>query len=164
MQDFGARVLCATPSYALNIAEVAEGMGVDLPQAAAQHRHVRRRAVERRRCAARLEERLGIRAVDIYGLSEIIGPGRRLRMRTARDGLHGWEDHFLFEVIDPEDAGAASPPGEAGELVITTLTKEALPMVRYRTRDITRLDARALRLRPHAMSASCASPAATTTC
>ena len=105
LQDFGARVLCATPSYALNIAEVAEGMGVDLrklpvsvgifgaePWSDAMRRE--------------LDERLGIRAVDLYGLSEIIGPGVACECGAARDGLHGWEDHFLFEVIDPEDAGA----------------------------------------------------------
>jgi phenylacetate-CoA ligase len=85
-----------------------------------------------------LEARLGILAVDIYGLSEILGPGVAMECHVARNGLHGWEDHFVFEVIDPKTLEPA-PMGEAGELVITTLTKEALPMVRYRTRDITRL-------------------------
>ena len=85
-----------------------------------------------------LEARLGIIAVDIYGLSEILGPGVAMECHVARNGLHGWEDHFLFEVIDP-DTGQPLPVGDAGELVISTLTKEALPMVRYRTRDITRL-------------------------
>ena len=75
--------------------------------------------------------------MDIYGLSEIMGPGVACECE-CQDGLHGWEDHFLFEVIDPE-SGRALPEGEAGELVITTLTKQALPMLRYRTRDITRL-------------------------
>ena len=100
-----------------------------------------------------IEARLGLKAVDVYGLSEIMGPGVACECE-CRDGLHGWEDHFLFEVIDPE-TGAVLPEGEAGELVITTLTKQALPMLRYRTRDITRLTTRALRLRPHA----CAHPA-----
>jgi phenylacetate-CoA ligase len=86
-----------------------------------------------------LDERLGIRAVDMYGLSEIIGPGVACECGTARDGLHGWEDHFLFEMIDPKTLEPVAP-GEPGELVITTLTKEALPMVRYRSRDITRLN------------------------
>ena len=85
-----------------------------------------------------LEARLGLKAVDMYGLSEIIGPGVAVECGAAQNGLHGWEDHFLFEVIDPKTLEPA-PAGEAGELVITTLTKEALPMVRYRTRDISRL-------------------------
>jgi phenylacetate-CoA ligase len=86
-----------------------------------------------------LETRLGIAAVDLYGLSEIIGPGVACECSAERSGLHGWEDHFLFEVIDPKTLEPVAP-GEAGELVITTLTKEALPMVRYRSRDITRLN------------------------
>jgi phenylacetate-CoA ligase len=137
MQDFGATILCATPSYALNIAEVAAGMGVDIAKLPL-------------RCGALgaepwsepmrrdLEARLGIKAVDIYGLSEILGPGVACECHVAQNGLHGWEDHFLFEIIDPETL-QPQPLGESGELVITTLTKEALPMVRYRTRDITRL-------------------------
>jgi phenylacetate-CoA ligase len=85
-----------------------------------------------------LDEQLGIKAVDLYGLSEILGPGVASECHVARSGLHRWEDHFLFEVIDPETL-TPRPIGETGELVITTLTKEALPMIRYRTRDITRL-------------------------
>ena len=84
-----------------------------------------------------IEERLAIKALDIYGLSEIMGPGVACEC-TAQAGLHGWEDHFLFEVLDPETQEPV-PEGNAGELVITTLTKEALPMLRYRTRDITRV-------------------------
>jgi phenylacetate-CoA ligase len=137
LQDFGAHVLCATPSYALNIAEVAEGMGVDIrklpvrtgifgaePWSDAMRRD--------------LEARLGITAVDLYGLSEIIGPGVAVECDVARNGLHGWEDHFLFEVIDSNTLEPVKD-GDPGELVITTLTKEALPMVRYRSRDITTL-------------------------
>ena len=86
-----------------------------------------------------VQERLGLKAVDIYGLSEIMGPGVACECEEAQAGLHGWEDHFIFEVIDTE-TGKPLKEGEAGELVITTLTKEALPMLRYRTRDITRLD------------------------
>jgi phenylacetate-CoA ligase len=134
--DFGARVLCATPSYALAIAEVAERQGVDLRKSALA---VGMFGAEPWSAAMRreIESRLGLRAVDIYGLSEIMGPGVACECER-QDGLHGWEDHFLFEVIDPE-TGAPVPEGEAGELVITTLAKEALPMIRYRTRDITKV-------------------------
>jgi phenylacetate-CoA ligase len=134
--DFGARVLCATPSYALAIAEVAEQQGVDLRRSRLA---VGLFGAEPWSAAMReeIEARLGLKAYDVYGLSEIMGPGVACECE-ARNGLHGWEDHFLFEVVDP-DTGATLPEGQAGELVITTLTKEALPMLRYRTRDITRL-------------------------
>jgi phenylacetate-CoA ligase len=137
IQDFGARVLCATPSYALSIAEVAEKQGIDLRKSKLK---IGLFGAEPWSEAMRkeLDARLGIKAVDIYGLSEIMGPGVAVECLEERDGLHGWEDHFLFEVIDPE-TGKSMPEGEAGELVITTLTKEALPMIRYRTRDITRV-------------------------
>ena len=137
LQDFAANVLCATPSYALNIAEVATAMNVDLRRSSlrvgvfgAEPWSEPMRQV--------LDEQLGIKAVDLYGLSEILGPGVASECGMARSGLHGWEDHFLFEVIDPKTLGPVKP-GDAGELVITTLTKEALPMVRYRSRDITRI-------------------------
>jgi phenylacetate-CoA ligase len=138
LADFGARVLCATPSYALNIAEVAEGMGIDLRKSPLRTGVF---GAEPWSDAIRhdLEGRLGIKAIDIYGLSEILGPGVASECHVAQAGLHGWEDHFLFEVIDPETLRPL-PIGETGELVISTLSKEALPMVRYRTRDITRLD------------------------
>ena len=138
IQDFGARVLCATPSYALNIAEVAAGLGVDLRQSQLR---VGIFGAEPWSDAVRreLEDRIGIKAVDLYGLSEILGPGVASECHVAQSGLHGWEDHFLFETIDPDTLQPLSM-GEAGELVISTLTKVALPMIRYRTRDITRLD------------------------
>jgi phenylacetate-CoA ligase len=137
IMDFRPRVLCATPSYALAIAEVAEQQGVNLRDSALR---VGVLGAEPWSEAMRreIESRLGLRAVDIYGLSEIMGPGVACECE-ARCGLHGWEDHFLFETIDP-DTGEPVPDGEPGELVITSLTKQALPMLRYRTRDITRLD------------------------
>lgn len=137
LQDFAAGILCATPSYALNIAEVAEEQGIDL-KALPVRRGIFGAEPWSEEMRAELDKRLGITAVDIYGLSEIMGPGVACECDTARAGLHGWEDHFLFEIIDPETLEPL-PMGETGELVITTLTKEALPMVRYRTRDITRL-------------------------
>jgi phenylacetate-CoA ligase len=134
--DLRPRVICVTPSYALQIVEVAATMGVDLSRSALEvglfgaepWSEAMRREIERG---------LGVVSHDLYGLSEIMGPGVACEC-DERAGLHGWEDHFLFEVVDPQ-TGQPVPDGEAGELVVTTLTKEALPMLRYRTRDITRL-------------------------
>lgn len=136
IMDLKPRVLCATPSYTLAMAEVAEQMGIDLRQSALK---IGVFGAEPWSQAMReqIEERMGVKAIDIYGLSEIMGPGVACEC-TAQAGLHGWEDHFLFEVLDPETQ-APVPEGNAGELVITTLTKQALPMLRYRTRDITRV-------------------------
>jgi phenylacetate-CoA ligase len=137
INDFKADVLCATPSYALNIAEVAQQMGVDIKKSSLK---VGLFGAEPWSDAMRadLERRLGIKAIDVYGLSEIMGPGVACECHGVQSGLHGWEDHFLFETVDPETLEPV-PMGAPGELVITTLTKEALPMIRYRTRDITRL-------------------------
>jgi phenylacetate-CoA ligase len=137
MQDFGARVLCSTPSYALNIAFSLEEMGVDRKKlnlaigifGAEPWTEPMRQELERR---------LGIKALDIYGLSEIMGPGIAMECEQGRDGLHIWEDHFLAEVIDPA-SGEPLPHGEEGELVFTSLTKEAMPLIRYRTGDLARL-------------------------
>jgi phenylacetate-CoA ligase len=137
IRDFGARVLCATPSYSLAIAEVAEKEGVDLRRSKLR---IGLFGAEPWSEAMRneIQIRLGLKAVDLYGLSEIMGPGVACECEEAQAGLHGWEDHFIFEVIDP-DTGKPVPEGQMGELVITTLTKEALPMLRYRTRDVTRV-------------------------
>jgi phenylacetate-CoA ligase len=137
IQDFGARVLCSTPSYSLAIAEVAEKEGVDLRRSTLK---IGLFGAEPWSEAMRneIQVRLGLKAVDLYGLSEIMGPGVACECEEAQAGLHGWEDHFIFEVIDP-DSGKPVPEGQLGELVITTLTKEALPMLRYRTRDVTRV-------------------------
>jgi phenylacetate-CoA ligase len=137
IQDFGSRVLCATPSYALNIAEVADKEGADLRQSKLEI-GIFGAEPWSESMRKELDERLGIKSVDLYGLSEIVGPGVAAECLEARAGLHGWEDCFIFEVIDPE-TGEPVPMGEAGELVITTLAKWAQPMIRYRTRDITRL-------------------------
>jgi phenylacetate-CoA ligase len=140
IQDFGATALCCTPSYSLFLAETAQEAGVDL-------RNTKLRVgffgaepwTEQMR--REIQERLGLMAIDIYGLSEIIGPGVSSEC-THQCGLHIFEDHFLPEVIDPK-TGDPLPYGEAGELVFTTLTKEALPVIRYRTGDITTLHAEA---------------------
>jgi phenylacetate-CoA ligase len=138
LKDFSANVICATPSYALNIAEVAVAMGIDLRGSALR---IGVFGAEPWSEAMRrdLQARLGVRAVDVYGLSEVLGPGVGSECHVAQAGLHGWEDHFLFEIVDPQTLQVL-PAGATGELVITTLTKQALPMIRYRTRDITRLD------------------------
>jgi phenylacetate-CoA ligase len=136
IQDFGATALCCTPSYALFLAETAQEEGIDLRQTKLR---VGFFGAEPWTDAMRreIEERLGIVALDIYGLSEIIGPGVSAEC-LGRCGLHIFEDHFLPEIIDPA-SGEPLPYGERGELVFTTLTKEALPVIRYRTGDITRL-------------------------
>ena len=136
IRDFGANILNATPSYALNLAEAAERMGIDLSTGSLRV-GVFGAEPWSEAMRAELDRRLGIKSVDSYGLSEVMGPGVAMECQY-RLGLHGWEDHFLFEVVDPETQEPL-PMGEAGELVITTLTKIGLPMIRYRTRDITRL-------------------------
>jgi len=135
LRDLGADVLCCTPSYALIIAEVLEREGITTDELALR---VGVFGAEPWSEAIRLEveDRLGIHAVDIYGLSEVIGPGVACECVEARDGLHLMEDHFLAEVVNPA-TGEVVPDGEYGELVLTTLTKEAMPVIRYRTGDVS---------------------------
>jgi len=138
LADFAADILCATPSYALNMAEVAAAQGIDIA-ALPVRRGIFGAEPWSEAMRQELQNTLGLKAIDVYGLSEILGPGVACECDVAQAGLHGWEDHFLFEVIDPETLDVL-PVGTSGELVITTLTKQALPMIRYRTRDITQLN------------------------
>ena len=137
MVDFGSSILTCTPSYALRLAEVAEDMGIDFKglklKAGAFGAEPWSESMRKE-----IEAKLNLNAYDIYGLSEVIGPGVSSEC-TAKDGLHISEDHFLPEIINPE-TGEKVESGEKGELVITTLTKEALPVIRYRTKDITSLN------------------------
>jgi len=138
IQDFAPTVLCCTPSFALYLAEVAQEMGVNFKDTQLR---VGIFGAEPWSEAMRqeIETRLSLDALDIYGLSEIIGPGVAVECIEAKKGLHLFEDHFLPEIIDPQTLEPVAP-GEMGELVITPLTKEAFPLVRYRTRDVTALD------------------------
>ena len=136
MEDFGSSVLCCTPSYALNIAEVMKEMKVDIKSLKLR---VGIFGAEPWSEAMRkdIEAKLGIKAIDIYGLSEIVGPGVSCECEH-QCGMHVNEDHFLPEIINPETLEPMAP-GEVGELVFTTITKEGIPLIRYRTRDLTRL-------------------------
>jgi len=138
MQDFGTTILTCTPSYALYLAEEGEAAGLDFKKMSLRtgvfgaepwSENMRRQ----------LEEKLDITALDIYGLSEVMGPGVAMEC-PAKKGAHIFEDHFIPEIIDPE-TGEPLPYGEKGELVFTTIAKEAIPVIRYRTRDISVLHA-----------------------
>ncbi len=137
MKDFGSTVLTCTPSYALNIADVMKEEGIS-PEDLKIRVGVFGAEPWSENMREEIERKLGIDAIDIYGLSEIMGPGVSVECIEQKRGLHIFEDHFIPEIIDP-DTGEVLPPGEKGELVFTTLTKEAFPVIRYRTRDITRL-------------------------
>jgi phenylacetate-CoA ligase len=138
MKDFGPTIITCTPSYSLHLAEVAEEMGVSFKDlkfkygvfGAEPWSETMRQEIERK---------LNLVAVDIYGLSEIMGPGVSIECHEAKRGLHVFEDHFIPEIIDPKTLEPL-PYGEVGELVFTTITKEAFPVIRYRTRDITSLN------------------------
>jgi phenylacetate-CoA ligase len=138
LRDLGAQVLCSTPSYALSIAEALDAG--QIPRSSLKLEiGIFGAEPWTEQLRDELQRRLAIAALNIYGLSEIIGPGVSAECIEARNGSHVQEDHFLAEVIDPE-TGAQLAPGAEGELVFTTLTKEALPLIRYRTGDISSLD------------------------
>ncbi|WP_163338261.1 phenylacetate--CoA ligase [Desulfopila sp. IMCC35008] len=137
MRDFKSTVLMATPSYALNLADAMAELDVD-PASLSLKVGIFGAEPWSENMREEVERKLNLKAVDIYGLSEIIGPGVAMECLTSDGGMHIFEDHFLPEIIDPE-TGEVLPPGEKGELVFTTLTKEAFPLIRYRTKDISRL-------------------------
>ncbi len=137
LQDLESDAMGCTPSYCLYLAEFAEERGVD-PHDLPLDTVVIGAEPFTDPMRAAIEDALGVNAIDIYGLSEIIGPGVSVECVEAQEGLHVWEDHFYPEIVDP-DTGEVLPPGEEGELVLTTLSKEAMPVLRYRTGDITRL-------------------------
>ena len=137
IQDFAPRVIMVTPSYLLTILDEFEKQGID-PRSTSLEIGIFGAEPWTEQMRQEMEERLDIEAIDIYGLSEVIGPGVAQECVETKDGLHVWEDHFYPEVIDPF-TGEVLPEGEKGELVLTSLTKEAMPVIRYRTRDLTRL-------------------------
>lgn len=136
MVDFGATAICCTPSYALYLGEEAERRGVTNQLKLKAGIFGAEPWTEEMR--AQIEAKLGIKAYDIYGLSEILGPGVACECE-CQAGMHVWEDHFIPEIIDP-DTGEVLPEGSTGELVFTTITKEGFPVIRYRTRDICSLN------------------------
>ncbi|KSW22184.1 MULTISPECIES: phenylacetate--CoA ligase PaaK [unclassified Pseudomonas] len=137
IRDFQPDIIMVTPSYMLNLADEIERQGVD-PHSLRLRLGIFGAEPWTAELRRAVEERLGITALDIYGLSEIMGPGVAMECAETKDGPTVWEDHFYPEIIDPA-TGAVLPDGEYGELVFTSLSKEALPMIRYRTRDLTRL-------------------------
>ncbi len=137
MKDFGSTVLLSTPSYALNLAEAMDSMDID-PKSLSLRVGIFGAEPWSENMREEVERKLNLKATDIYGLSEVMGPGVAQECLHTTRGMHIFEDHFLPEIIDPE-TGEVLPPGEKGELVFTTLTKEAFPIIRYRTKDISRL-------------------------
>ncbi len=135
MRDFGPTILTATPSYTLHLAEVAEEMGISFRNLSLKF-GIFGAEPWSEEMRDEIERKLNLTAVDIYGLSEVLGPGVSIECHEAKKGLHIAEDHFIAEIIDP-NTGEALPYGSVGELVFTSVTKEAFPVVRYRTRDIT---------------------------
>ncbi|MDX3645737.1 phenylacetate--CoA ligase PaaK [Streptomyces sp. MB09-02B] len=137
IQDFRPEIIMVTPSYMLTLLDEFEKQGVD-PRTTSLRVGVFGAEPWTEEMRREIEERAALHAVDIYGLSEVIGPGVAQECVETKDGLHIWEDHFYPEVVDPL-TGTVLPQGEEGEIVFTSLTKEALPIIRYRTRDLTRL-------------------------
>jgi phenylacetate-CoA ligase len=137
IQDFRPDIIMVTPSYSLAILDEFKKQGVD-PQKTSLKLGIFGAEPWTNAMRGEIEAAFDMHAVDIYGLSEVIGPGVANECVETKDGLHIWEDHFYPEIIDP-DTGAVLPDGERGELVFTSLTKEAMPIIRYRTRDLTRL-------------------------
>jgi phenylacetate-CoA ligase len=137
ISDFRPNVIMVTPSYLLAIADEFERQGLD-PSACSLQIGICGAEPWTEAMRREIEQRFAMDALDIYGLSEVIGPGVANECIETKDGLHVWEDHFYPEVIDPA-TGEVLPDGERGELVFTSLTKEAMPVIRYRTRDLTRL-------------------------
>ncbi|MBM3352833.1 MAG: phenylacetate--CoA ligase [Betaproteobacteria bacterium] len=137
IQDFRPGIITVTPSYMLAIADEMERQGLD-PRKSSLRVGIFGAEPWTDRMRANIEARTSLQAIDIYGLSEVMGPGVAQECLETKDGLTIWEDHFYPEVVDP-DSGEVLPDGEKGELVLTSLTKEALPVIRYRTRDLTRL-------------------------
>jgi len=137
IRDFAPDAILCTPSYMLTIVDELERQGID-PRSTSLRVGVFGAEPWTEQMRLEIEERMDMHAVDIYGLSEVMGPGVSQECVETKDGLHVWEDHFLPEVVDPE-TGEPLPDGEEGELLFTSLTKEALPIIRYRTRDLTRL-------------------------
>ena len=135
--DFEPRIIMVTPSYFLAILDEMERVGLD-PAASSLEIGIFGAEPWTNEMRLEIEERSAMHAVDLYGLSEVIGPGVAQESVETKDGLHVWEDHFLPEIIDP-DTHEVLADGEEGEIVFTSLTKEAMPIVRYRTRDLTRL-------------------------
>jgi phenylacetate-CoA ligase len=137
IQDFAPEIIMVTPSYMLTIVDEFEKQGVD-PRSSSLQVGIFGAEPWTEQMRLEIEDRMDMHAVDIYGLSEVMGPGVAQECVETKDGLHIWEDHFYPEVVDPLD-GVALADGEEGELLFTSLTKEALPIIRYRTRDLTRL-------------------------
>ena len=135
--DFKPDIIMVTPSYMLAIADEMERQRID-PRSCSLRLGIFGAEPWTNELRKQIEERLSLDAIDIYGLSEVIGPGVAQECVETKDGLTIWEDHFYPEIIDPA-TGTVLPDGEKGELVLTSLTKEALPVIRYRTRDLTRL-------------------------
>ncbi|MFB9237766.1 phenylacetate--CoA ligase PaaK [Plantactinospora siamensis] len=137
IRDFEPDVIMVTPTYFLAIVDELVRQGID-PRSTSLRVGIFGAEPWTEQMRAEIEQRVGMDALDIYGLSEVMGPGVAVECAEAKDGLHVWEDHFYPEIIDPQ-TGVVLPDGERGELVFTSLTKQAMPVVRYRTGDLTRL-------------------------